>query len=79
MPDVVFELMGQTITPEDERTPWIDRLLSVADTLEPVAATGSVGFAHTMPVYTKYTRWGKGQNGQLPTTDVSRRSPTPRS
>src|SRR5947207_2341719 len=27
---------------------WIDHLLSVADTLEPVAATGSVGFQHTM-------------------------------
>ena len=24
--DVVFDLMGQTVTPEDERTPWIDRL-----------------------------------------------------
>src|SRR5206468_13011384 len=27
LPDVVFELMGQTVAPEDERTPWIDRLL----------------------------------------------------
>lgn len=26
LPDVVFELTGQTINPEDERTPWIDRL-----------------------------------------------------
>jgi DNA polymerase-1 len=26
LPDVIFELMGQTIGPEDERTPWIDRL-----------------------------------------------------
>jgi len=25
--DVVFDLMGQTVTPEEERTPWIDRLL----------------------------------------------------
>jgi DNA polymerase-1 len=25
--DVVFDLMGQTIGPDDERTPWIDRLL----------------------------------------------------
>ena len=50
---------------------WIDRLLSVADTLEPVAATGSVGFTHTMPVYTKWTRWGKGINGQLPTTEMT--------
>jgi DNA polymerase I len=24
--DVVFDLMGQTITPDEERTPWIDRL-----------------------------------------------------
>ena len=28
LPDVVFELMGQTVAPEDERTPWIDRLLN---------------------------------------------------
>jgi DNA polymerase-1 len=27
LPDVVFELMGQTVNPEDEQTPWIDRLL----------------------------------------------------
>jgi DNA polymerase-1 len=27
LPDVVFDLMGQTVTPEEERTPWIDRLL----------------------------------------------------
>jgi DNA polymerase I len=27
LPDVVFDLMGQTITPEEERTPWIDRLM----------------------------------------------------
>jgi DNA polymerase-1 len=25
--DVVFDLMGQTVTPDEERTPWIDRLL----------------------------------------------------
>jgi len=50
---------------------WIDRLLSVADTLEPVAATGSVGFQHTMPVYSKWTKWGKGLNGQLPTTEMT--------
>jgi len=24
--DVIFDLMGQTVAPEDERTPWIDRL-----------------------------------------------------
>src|SRR3954466_15886064 len=27
---------------------WVNRLLSIADTMEPVAATGSVGFTHTM-------------------------------
>jgi DNA polymerase-1 len=27
LPDVVFDLMGQTVTPEEERTPWIDRLM----------------------------------------------------
>jgi DNA polymerase-1 len=26
LPDVVFELFGRTIAPEEERTPWIDRL-----------------------------------------------------
>ena len=26
-PDVVFDLFGQTIAPEEERTPWIDRLI----------------------------------------------------
>ena len=26
LPDVVFDLLGQTVTPEEERTPWIDRL-----------------------------------------------------
>src|SRR5205814_4618621 len=26
LPDVVFELMGQSVAPEEERTPWIDRL-----------------------------------------------------
>jgi DNA polymerase-1 len=26
--DVVFDLLGQTVTPEDERTPWIQRLLT---------------------------------------------------
>ena len=50
---------------------WINRLLSVADTMEPVAATGSVGFTHTMPVYSKFTKWGKGLNGQLPTTEMT--------
>jgi ABC-type transport system substrate-binding protein len=50
---------------------WINRLLSAADTMEPVAATGSVGFTHTMPVYTKWTRWGKGTNGKLPTTEMT--------
>src|SRR5438552_982246 len=41
---------------------WINRLLSIADTLEPVAATGSVGFTHTMPVYSKFTKNGMGLN-----------------
>jgi DNA polymerase I len=27
LPDVVFDLMGRTVAPEEERTPWIDRLL----------------------------------------------------
>src|SRR5438477_8925225 len=27
LPDVVFELTGQTVAPEEERTPWIDRLM----------------------------------------------------
>src|SRR5215468_3923630 len=49
---------------------WINRLLSVADTLEPVAANGSVGFTHTMPVYSKFAKYGKGLNGQLPTTEM---------
>jgi DNA polymerase-1 len=26
--DVVFELLGQTVAPEEERTPWIDRILN---------------------------------------------------
>jgi DNA polymerase I len=26
LPDVVFDLMGQTVSPDEERTPWIDRL-----------------------------------------------------
>jgi DNA polymerase-1 len=26
--DVVFDLLGQTVTPEDERTPWIQRLFT---------------------------------------------------
>ena len=30
--DVVFDFMGQTVAPEDERTPWINRLF---DELEP--------------------------------------------
>jgi DNA polymerase-1 len=25
LPDVVFDLLGQTVTPDEERTPWIDR------------------------------------------------------
>ncbi len=28
LPDVVFELMGQTVGPDEERTPWISRLLN---------------------------------------------------
>src|SRR5262245_51794290 len=28
LPDVVFDLMGQTIAPEEERTPWIHRLFN---------------------------------------------------
>jgi DNA polymerase-1 len=27
LPDVVFDLMGQTVSPDEERTPWIDRVL----------------------------------------------------
>ena len=27
LPDLVFDLMGQTVAPDEERTPWIDRLL----------------------------------------------------
>jgi DNA polymerase-1 len=27
LPDVVFDLMGQTVSPEEERGPWIDRLI----------------------------------------------------
>jgi DNA polymerase-1 len=27
LPDVVFDLLGQTVAPDEERTPWIDRLL----------------------------------------------------
>jgi peptide/nickel transport system substrate-binding protein len=49
---------------------WINRLLSAADTMEPVAATGSVGFTHTMPVYSKFAKYGKGLDGKLPTTDM---------
>jgi ABC-type transport system substrate-binding protein len=49
---------------------WINRLLSAADTVEPVAATGSVGFTHTMPVYSKFAKYGKGLDGKLPTTDM---------
>jgi DNA polymerase-1 len=26
LPDVVFDLLGQTVTPDEERTPWIDRV-----------------------------------------------------
>lgn len=26
LPDVVFDLLGQTVAPEEERTPWIERL-----------------------------------------------------
>src|SRR5215467_6512699 len=26
LPDLVFDLMGQTVAPDEERTPWIDRL-----------------------------------------------------
>jgi ABC-type transport system substrate-binding protein len=49
---------------------WINRLMSAADTMEPVAATGSVGFTHTMPVYSKFTKNGRGVNGQLPTPEM---------
>jgi DNA polymerase-1 len=28
LPDVVFDLMGQTVAPEEERTPWISRLFN---------------------------------------------------
>lgn len=49
---------------------WINHLLSAADTYEPVAATGSVGFTHTMPVYSKFAKYGMGRNEQLPTTDM---------
>jgi ABC-type transport system substrate-binding protein len=49
---------------------WINRLISAADTVEPVAATGSVGFTHTMPVYSKFAKYGKGLDGKLPTTDM---------
>ena len=27
LPDLVFDLMGQTVAPDEERTPWIDRLM----------------------------------------------------
>ncbi len=27
LPDVVFELLGQTLGPDEERTPWMDRIL----------------------------------------------------
>jgi DNA polymerase-1 len=27
LPDVVFDLMGQTVAPDEERTPWIERVL----------------------------------------------------
>src|SRR5262249_39723027 len=27
LPDVIFDMMGQTLSPEEERTPWILRLL----------------------------------------------------
>lgn len=67
---------GLLATPKDtssEAKPggvWINRLLSDADTVEPVAATGSVGFTHTMPVYSKFTKNGKGLNRQLPTPEM---------
>jgi ABC-type transport system substrate-binding protein len=49
---------------------WINWLLSAADTYEPVAATGSVGFTHTMPVYSKFAKYGMGRNEQLPAPDL---------
>jgi len=49
---------------------WINWLMSAADTYEPVAATGSVGFTHTMPVYSKFAKNGLGRDGKLPTTDM---------
>jgi ABC-type transport system substrate-binding protein len=49
---------------------WIMRLARAADTMEPVAATGSVGFTHTMPVYSKFAKYGMGRNEQLPTSDM---------
>src|SRR5262245_50475766 len=49
---------------------WINRLLSVADNLEPVAANGSVGFTHSMPVYSKFAKYGKGLDGKLPTSEM---------
>jgi len=67
---------GLLTVPEDtskQATPggvWINRIMSVADNMEPVAAIGSVGFTHTMPVYSKLAKFGMGRNGQLPTTDM---------
>jgi DNA polymerase-1 len=40
LPDVVFDLMGQTVAPEDERTPWIDR---IAKELSPRVAQETSG------------------------------------
>jgi ABC-type transport system substrate-binding protein len=63
-------------TPEDTRSSakpggtWVNWLMSAADTYEPVAATGSVGFTHTMPVYSKFAKNGLGLGGKLPTTDM---------
>jgi ABC-type transport system substrate-binding protein len=49
---------------------WVNHILTAADTYEPVAAIGSVGFTHTMPVYSKLAKFGKGSDQQLPTTDM---------
>ncbi len=47
---------------------WVNRIARASDTYEPVAAVGSSGFTHTMPVYSKLAKWGKGINETLPTT-----------
>ena len=49
---------------------WMNHILSVSDTIEPVAAIGSNGFTHTMPVYSKLAKYGMGRNEELPTTEM---------